>query len=332
MKAVLSKAIGGPETLVLEEVADPVASPGQVVVRVKAAGVNYPDALIIEDRYQFKAERPFSPGGEFSGIVESVGEGVSSLRVGMRVLGFSIWGAMAQKIAVSADHCLPIPDAMSFSDGAAFILTYGTAYHALRDRARLAPGETLLVLGAAGGVGLSCVQIGKAMDARVVAAVSSDEKADLVRRHGADNVVVYPLAPFAPGARDSAIRAFKDISGSNGADVVCDVVGGDYSEAALRAIAWEGRFLILGFPSGIPHLPLNLPLLKGCQLIGVFWSAWLNRNVEEFRRGVAALLRWYSEGKVRPFISHSFPFDQAGAAINHLAARKSLGKIVVDID
>lgn len=297
---------------------------------MKASGVNYPDTLIIEDRYQVKPPRPFSPGSEFSGIVESVGDGTMKHRLGDRVMGFCTWGSMAQRISVNGSHCLTIPDAMPFDVASAFILTYGTSYYALRERGQLKPGETLLVLGAAGGVGLAAVELGKAMGARVIAAVSTAEKATLAREHGADDVVVYPAAPFDPRARKEAVRLFKEACGSNGANVICDGVGGDYAEAALRAIAWEGRFLVVGFPAGIPQIPLNLPLLKSCQIVGVFWGAWLDRHTDRFEKGATELLDWYQSGKLRPHISARFPFDRAGDAIAHLAARKGLGKVVVN--
>jgi NADPH2:quinone reductase len=330
MKAILSWEACSP--LVLQEVPDPIAGPRQIVVRIRASGVNYPDALIIEDRYQFKPERPFSPGGEFSGVVETLGKDVSSHRIGDRVMGFSTWGSMAQKIAVDANHCLAIPDEMPFDVASAFIITYGTSYYALRERGQLGVGETLLVLGAAGGIGLAAIELGKAMGARVVAAVSTEEKAALARRHGADSTIIYPPAPFDSTSRKQAIQLFKEACGPDGANVICDAVGGDYAEAALRAIAWEGRFLVVGFPAGIPSIPLNLPLLKACQIVGVFWGAWLDRNIDRYAQGVQELLGWYLQGKLRPHISVRFPLEKAGEAIAHLAARKALGKVVVIID
>ncbi|KGT73150.1 NADPH:quinone oxidoreductase [Bradyrhizobium japonicum] len=332
MKAIMSRSIGGPETLVLEEIDDPVATDGQILVRVKASGVNFPDTLIIKDRYQFKPKRPFSPGAEFSGVVEAVGSGVRSFQVGDRVMGFSRWGSMAQKIAIAASRCVAIPDAMPFDEASAFILTYGTSYYALKERGALRSGETLLVLGAAGGVGLAAVEIGKAMGARVVAAVSTTEKATLVREHGADGAVIYPTAPFAPSSRRDAARLLKEACGPHGAHVVCDVVGGDYSEVALRAIAWEGRFLVVGFAAGIPQIPLNLALLKSCQIVGVFWGPWLDRDTQHLSHSAAELLKWYTSGALRPCISARFPLAEAGDAIAQLAARKALGKIVVNID
>ncbi|NOJ44682.1 NADPH:quinone oxidoreductase family protein [Bradyrhizobium archetypum] len=332
MKAIMSRSIGGPETLVLEEVDDPVAAPGQIVVRVKASGVNFPDTLIIEDKYQFKPKRPFSPGAEFSGIVEAIGGGVSSFQLGDRVMGFSRWGAMAQKIAISASRCAVIPDEMPFDEASAFILTYGTSYYALKERGALRVGETLLVLGAAGGVGLAAIEIGKAMGARVVAAVSTPEKARLARKHGADRAVIYPTAPFDASSRREVARLLKGACDPHGAHVVCDVVGGYYSEAALRAIAWDGRFLVVGFTGGIPQIPLNLALLKSCKIVGVFLGPWLDRSVDHFSRAAAELLEWYQAGKLRPCISARFPLAEAGDAIAQLATRKAMGKIVVNID
>ncbi|NLS74772.1 NADPH:quinone oxidoreductase family protein [Bradyrhizobium brasilense] len=332
MKAIMSRSAGGPETLVLEEVEDPVLAAGQIVVRVKASGVNFPDTLIIEDRYQFKPKRPFSPGAEFSGVVEEIGSGVSSFRPGDRVMGFSRWGAMAEKIAIDASRCVVIPDKMPFDEASVFILTYGTSYYALKNRAALRRGETLLVLGAAGGVGLAAIEIGKAMGACVVAAVSTTEKATVARGHGADRAVIYPTAPFDPSSRQDAVRLLKDACDPDGAHVVCDVVGGEYSEAALRSIAWDGRFLVIGFTAGIPQIPLNLPLLKSCQIVGVFWGPWLDRSADHLSRSAAKLLELYEGGKLRPCISARFPLAEAGDAIAQLAARKVIGKIVVNID
>ncbi|MCC2653236.1 MAG: Alcohol dehydrogenase zinc-binding domain protein [Microvirga sp.] len=332
MLALLSKQPGGPETLVLESVAEPSPKPGEVLLAVKACGVNYPDALIIEDRYQFKPERPFAPGSEVSGIVEAVGEGVPFLKAGDRVIGSCGWGGMAEKLALSADRCIPMPDAMPFDEAAAFVMTYGTSYHALKDRAGLKAGETLLVLGAAGGVGLAAVELGKAMGARVIAAASSDEKAALAKQHGADESIVYPAGPFDRDGLKALAEQFKAACGPNGADVIYDPVGGDYSEASLRAIAWEGRFLVVGFPAGIPKLSLNLPLLKSCQIVGVFWGAFAKRDPKANAANLRELLDLYAGGKIRPVISERVPLARAGEAIAALSARKALGKIVVTMN
>jgi NADPH2:quinone reductase len=329
MKAILSKAPGGPETLVLEEVADPIPSAGEVVLDVKACGVNYPDSLIIQDMYQFKPERPFSPGGEVGGVVSAVGDGVTGLKAGDRVIGSVGWGGMAEKVKTGADRCIPIPDSMPFDHAAAFIMTYGTSYYALKQRARLQPRESLLVLGAAGGVGLAAVELGKAMGAKVIAAVSSEEKLALARAHGADDGVIYPAGPFDKAGAKALADLFKGACGADGANAIYDPVGGDYAEAALRSIAWEGRFLVVGFPAGIPKLPLNLTLLKSCQVVGVFWGAWVKREPRANAENVRELLAFYAEGKIKPTVSESFPLAKAGDAITWLAQRRAMGKIVV---
>ncbi|MBC7669755.1 MAG: NADPH:quinone oxidoreductase family protein [Gemmatimonadaceae bacterium] len=329
MKAVLSKAVGGPETLVLEELPDPVAGPGQVVLTVKACGVNYPDVLIIEDKYQFKPQRPFAPGGEVAGVVEQLGEGVTGLTVGQRVLASSGHGGMAEKLLVDAVRCTPIPDTMPFDEAAAFILTYGTSYYALKDRGQLKAGETLLVLGAAGGVGLAVVELAKAAGAKVVAACSSQEKVDLAIAHGADSGVVYPRGPFDKDGQKALANLIKDACGPNGWDVAYDAVGGDYSEATIRASGWNGRFLVVGFPSGIPKIPLNLTLLKSCDIVGVFWGASVAREPKLHAQNVKDLMGLYAEGKIKPYVSERFPLAKAGDAIAHLASRKAMGKVVV---
>jgi NADPH2:quinone reductase len=329
MKAMLSRRVGGPETLSLEELPDPRPGNGQVLLAVKACGVNYPDLLIIEDRYQFKPERPFAPGGEVAGVVEAVGAGVTRFKPGDRVIGSSISGGMAEKLALEADRCIAMPDAMPFDEASALVLTYGTTIYALKDRGHLKRGETLLVLGAAGGVGISAVELGKAYGARVIAAVSSPEKLAFAKKHGADDGVVYPPGPFDKAGAKALADLFKGACGERGADVIYDPVGGDYSEAALRAIAWEGRFLVVGFPAGIARLPLNLTLLKSCQVVGVFWGAFTRREPEANAANIAELMRLYSEGKIKPVVSERYPLSRAGEAIKKLGERKAMGKIVV---
>jgi NADPH2:quinone reductase len=332
MKALLSKAVGGPETLVLEDVPPPVAKAGWAVVEVKAVGVNFPDVLIIEDKYQFKPSRPFAPGGEISGVVKSVGEGVTHIKPGDRVLGNTGWGGMAEELALEAHRLVKIPDAMPYDEAAAFIMTYGTSWHALDARANLKPGQTLLVLGAAGGVGLAAVELGKAMGARVIAACSSQEKVDLCLKHGADAGVVYPKGPFDRDGQKALATLFKDACGPNGADVIYDPIGDAYAEPALRSIAWEGTYLVVGFAAGeIPKVPLNLALLKGCQIVGVFWGGWVAKNPQKHQKNVAELLEMYAQGKIKPFVSERFPLERAGEAIAHLASRKALGKVVVTV-
>ena len=329
MKSVLSKTVGGPETLVLEERPDPVAEPGKAVLSIKACGVNYPDVLMIQDMYQFKPERPFAPGGEVAGVVEAVGEGVSHVKPGDRVLASVGWGGMAEKALVDATRVVPIPDTMPFDEAAAFMMTYGTSYYALKDRGEIKPGETLLVLGAAGGVGLAAVELGKAMGARVIAAASSQEKVDLAIAHGAESGVVYPAGPFDKDGKKALADLFKGAVGKDGADVIYDGVGGDYAEAAFRCIAWEGRFLVIGFPAGIPSLPLNLTLLKNADVAGVFWGAHVAREPQVHRQNVVELFDLYTAGKIKPFVSETFPLEKGADAIRHLTSRKAMGKVVV---
>jgi len=332
MKAILSSAPGGPDTLQLADAPSPEPGAGEVRIRVRACGVNYPDTLIIEDKYQFKPARPFSPGGEVAGEIDAVGPGVTDFKIGDRVIGMTGWGGMAEQVVTRAVKCAPLPPGMPWDEAAAFVFTYGTSYHALKQRAALQPGETLLVLGAAGGVGLAAVEIGRAMGAHVVAAASSTEKVELACAHGAARGVVYPQGPFDKDDAKALAALFKDAVGADGADVIYDGVGGAYAEAALRAIAWEGRFLVVGFPAGIPSIPLNLPLLKGCQIVGVFWGAYSERAPAENAQNVRELVELYAAGKIRPHVSARYPLAAAGQAISDLAARRALGKIVVMID
>lgn len=332
MKAMLSVGPGGPETLQLNEIDSPVPGADDVRIRVHACGVNYPDTLIIEDKYQFRPTRPFAPGGEVAGVIDAIGSGVTAFAPGDRVIALVGWGGMAEQIVTPAAKCIAMPDDMPFDIAATFILTYGTSYHALKQRAALAAGESLLVLGAAGGVGLAAVELGAAMGARVIAAASTDEKVALARAHGAASGVVYPSGPFDKDGVKALAAQFKDATAPGGADVVYDAVGGDYAEASLRAIAWAGRFLVVGFPAGIPRIPLNLALLKGCQIIGVFWGSFCDREPAVNAVNNRELMAFYSAGKVRPHISARFPLAQAGAAITHLAQRRALGKVVVTLD
>ncbi len=332
MKAVLSRAVGGPETLELGDAPDPVAKKGEVLIRIAACGVNFPDSLIIEDRYQFKPARPFSPGGEVAGVIEAVGEGVTHLKVGQRVLASPGWGGLAEKVATEARRCMPIPDSMPFDEAAAFLMTYGTSYYALKDRAYLKPGESLLVLGAAGGVGSAAVELGKAMGARVIAAASSAEKVEAAKAWGADEGFVYPAGPFDREGQKQLAGMFKQACGEKGADVIYDPVGGDYSEASLRAIAWEGRFLVVGFPQGIAKLPLNLTLLKSCQVVGVFWGAFAARDPKANAENTRELFALYEKGAIKPRVSKRFPLSEAGAAIAWLSGRHALGKVVVMVE
>ena len=332
MKALLSKQAGGPETLVLEDIAEPLAGPGQVRVAVRACGVNFPDLLIIQDLYQYKPPRPFAPGAEVAGVVDAVGEGVEHVRVGDRVLLSPARSGMAEKAVGPAGNCWKIPDAMPFDEAAALLMTYGTSQHALKDRAALRSGETLLVLGAAGGVGLAAVELGKAMGARVVAAASSVEKLALARDHGADEGVQYPVGPLDKTQARALTDRFKAACGADGAQVIYDGVGGDYTEAALRAIGWQGRHLVVGFTAGIPKLPLNLTLLKSCQVVGVFWGEFTARYPAQHAANVAALMALYLDGRIKPAVTERFPLARGAEEFAWLGGRQARGKVVVVID
>lgn len=321
MRAVVCKEYGPPESLVVEEVAEPEVSPGKVRIEVRAAGVNYPDVLIIQNKYQFKPPLPFTPGGEVAGVVSEVGEGVTHVAPGDRVLASTGWAGFAEQAVAEARGVIPIPDAMDFETAAAFLMTYGTSHHALVDRAEIQPGESLLVLGAAGGVGLAAVEIGRVLGARVIAAASSPEKLAVCKEHGAEEGIDY--------SREDLKQRAKELTGGQGVDVVYDPVGGELAEPALRATAWKGRFLVIGFVAGIPKVPLNLTLLKGCQVVGVFWGAFVGRENERHQRNVRELLGWYEEGKLRPRISASYPFDRVAEALNDLALRRVKGKVVL---
>lgn len=331
MKALLSVVAGGPETLELTEI--PIADPkeGELRVRVLACAINYPDVLIIEDKYQFKPPRPFAPGCEISAVVDAVGEGVTGWSAGDRLIAITRHGGLAEQAIIRARDAIPIGRDRDPIEGAALIFTYGTTIHALADRAALKAGETLLVLGAAGGVGLSAIEIGKAMGATVVAAVSSREKADAAREAGADRTLIYGLGPFDKEGTKELAQAFKDAVGPKGADVIYDPVGGDYCEPALRCIAWEGRYMVVGFPAGIPRLPLNLTLLKSCDVRGVFWGAFVEREEERHKSHVKTLLSWWSDGLIRPRIDQNFALSEGGAAIARLAGRSAVGKVVVNV-
>lgn len=329
MKALLSTAAGGPETLQMTEIDAPVAGPGELLVAVKACSINFPDALIIKDMYQLKPQRPFAPGSEIAGIVEAVGEGVTGWSVGDRVISGTGFGGLVEKKVVAAAGAFRLPDQFSFEQGASLLMTYGTSIHALKDRGHIKPGDTLLVLGAAGGVGLAAVELGKAYGARVVAAVSSEEKAQAARESGADATVVYARQPFDKDQSKALATAFKDAVGANGADIVYDAVGGDYSEPAVRAMAWEGRFLVVGFPAGIAKLPLNLTLLKSCDVCGVFWGAFAAREPKRNAANIAELFDLWAAGKISPRISESYSFDRAHEAIAKLENRAAIGKLVV---
>jgi len=320
---VLCKEFGPPESLVLEEVDDPQPGPGQVVVDVAACAVNFPDVLMIQDLYQFKPPLPFSPGAEVAGTVSALGDGVDNVTVGDRVLASPGWGGLAEKVVVAAKSVIPIPDSIDFVHASSFLYAYGTSHYALKDRAHLQPGESLVVLGAAGGVGLSAVELGAVMGANVIAAASSDEKLELCREHGASMTINYET-------EDLKTR-IRELTGGAGADVVYDAVGGKYSEPALRSTAWDGRFLVIGFTAGIPKIPLNLTLLKSCSIVGVFWGAFVGREPERNQANVAELLSWWQAGKLHPHVSRTYPLERASEAIRELADRRAKGKVVVTI-
>ncbi|HSN99395.1 MAG TPA: NADPH:quinone oxidoreductase family protein [Candidatus Nanopelagicales bacterium] len=322
MKAVLCKELGPPERLVVEELPGLSAGKDQVVIEVHAASVNFPDLLIIEGKYQFKPPLPFSPGSEVAGVVKEVGAGVTGLRPGDRVIGSAIWGGYAEEVAIDAARVIPVPEGVDLVTASALLTAYGTSHHALVDRAGLRAGETLVVLGAAGGVGLAAVMIGKALGARVIACAGSDEKLEVCRQHGAHEVVNY--------AREDLKERLKQLTAGEGADVIYDPVGGPFAEPALRSIAWKGRYLVVGFAAGdIPRVPLNLVLLKGCQIVGVFWGAFSMREPERFREGIAELRAWLRDGRLRPFVSKTYPLERAADALRDMAERKVTGKVVL---
>jgi NADPH:quinone reductase-like Zn-dependent oxidoreductase len=332
VRALLSHEPGGPETLRLDELPDPQPGSGEILVRVRAAAINFPDVLIIEDKYQLKPPRPFAPGGEIAGEIEAIGEGVQGWTVGDRVIAVTGFGGLAEKVVVPARAAYRLPEERSFEEGAALLLTYATSIHALLDRGKLQAGQTLLVLGAAGGVGLAAVELGKAYEARVIAAVSSEEKAQAARDAGADEAVVYPQGPFDKDGQKALAQLFKEAVGPAGADVIYDPVGGDYTEAALRSIAWEGRFLVVGFPAGIAKLPLNLTLLKSCDVCGVFWGAFAARDPKANAAHVETLFKLWRQGMISPKVSATYPLERAGEAIRAIAERRVIGKLVVTID
>ena len=332
MKAIRTHQTGGPETLTLDEVEVPTPGKGQVLVAVKACAINYPDGLMLRDMYQFKPPRPFSPGGEISGVIEAIGEGVEGYKVGDTVIAGIGNGGLAEKVVVPADRMFPVPDGVPYEKAASLLMTYGTTIHGLRDRGHIKPGDTVLVLGAAGGVGLSAVELAKAFGARVVAAVSSEAKGEVAKRAGADEVVIYPREAMDKDASKALADAFKAACGPNGANIVYDIVGGQYSEPALRAIAWEGRFLVVGFPAGIAKMPLNLTLLKSCDICGVFWGAFTMREPAAFRAQVNELFDLMKAGKIDPLVSETFPLARAGDAIAKLENREAVGKLVVTME
>jgi NADPH2:quinone reductase len=330
MKAVLCKEFGPPESLVVEDIASPEPGPGQVVLDVHAAAVNFPDVLIIQNKYQFKPPLPFAPGGEVAGVVAKLGEGVTGLKIGDRVIGSCGHGGYVEELAIAQGSCIPVPDEMDLETASALVLTYGTSHYGLKDRAHIQPGETLLVMGAAGGVGLAAVELGKAMGARVIAAASAQDKLDICVEHGADETILYPAGELDKTQQRAFTEQIKALTDGQGADVVYDPVGGSYAEPALRATNWEGRYLVIGFASGpIPQIPLNLALLKSCQIVGVFWGAFTAREPAANAANLAELMAMYKAGTIRPHISGRYPLEQAADALNEMASRKVKGKVIL---
>ena len=308
--------------LVVEDIASPVAGRGQVVIKIKATALNFFDTLIIENKYQFKPDMPFSPGAEIAGEILHLGEDVSGFQIGERVMAYVSWGGCREEIAVAAEKLVKIPDGIEFKVAAGLTVTYGTTYHGLKDRAELQEGETLAVLGASGGVGQSAIELGKVMGARVIAAASSDDKLEFCRSIGADDLVNY--------SSENLKERLKELTGGAGVDVIYDPVGAEYSEQALRAIAWQGRFLVVGFAAGeIPRIPLNLTLLKGCQIVGVFWGAFAKRSPQADQANMAQIMRWVQEGRLNPHIHREYTLGQTADALQALANREIKGKAVI---
>ncbi len=329
MKAIRSVTTGGPDTLELHELPTPQPGAGEVLIDVQAAGVNYPDTLIIRDLYQFRPPRPFTPGTEVAGTVAAAGEGVQRVRPGDRVFAILMQnGGFATHALAKENELLPLPADMSSEEAAAFLMTYGTSYYALKNRAALQPGETLLVLGAAGGVGSAAVQLGRTLGARVIAAVSSQEKADFCRTLGADDTLIYPRE-LDKESQKTLTRQIKDIAGSDGVQVAYDPVGGPWAEPVLRCMAWEGRYLVVGFPGGIPAPPWNLILLKSCQVVGVFWGAAVMRDLSQHLENVQELQQMVAEGHIRPQVTQTFPLEQTADALKLLESRQAKGKLVI---
>ncbi len=330
MKAFVCKEFGPIESHGIEEVPDPVAGDGQVVVDIKATGISFPDVLIVQGLYQFKPPFPFSPGGEISGVVSAVGNGVTRFKEGDRVMGNVGSGGLVEKGAYFEQQLMPLPETMDFKVAAGFSLNYGTTIHGLKQRGELKAGETILILGAGGGLGITAIHVAKAMGAKVLAGVSSQEKLDLCKKEGADEGIIYPRE-MDRDAQKELSNEIKEMSGG-GIDVIYDIVGGDYAEPSLRAIKRHGRYLVIGFTAGIPKMPLNLTLLKECQIIGVFWGQFAGLDRDINRENFEELFKMHADGKIKPFVSETYPLDKAGEAIKSLEDRKVLGKVVVSME
>jgi NADPH2:quinone reductase len=324
MRALMCETFGPPEALKLRDVAMPTPGPGELLVRTHFAGLNFPESLIIDNKYQVKPPMPFVPGSELAGVVEKVGPGVEAFRQGDRIAALTGWGAFAEHVIVRTERATRVPDSMPLDIAGAFTMAYGTSHHALKQRANLQPGETVLVLGASGGVGLAAVEIAKAMGARVIAGASSPQKLEVARRYGADAAIDY-------SAQDLKAEV-KQLTGGKGVDVIYDPVGDRLAEPAFRTIGWEGRYLVIGFAGGqIPAIPLNLPLVKGASIVGVFWGDFVNRRPALHRENMDELYRWHAEGRLKPLVSERFPLERGAEAIRWMMDRKALGKIVIDM-
>lgn len=324
MQAIVCREFGSPDALELAEVPDPVARDEEVVIDVEACAISFPDLLVVQGRYQSLPPLPFTPGTELAGVVRSVGAAVANVAVGDRVFATTLAGGLAERVAVRASNVTRIPGDVDAVHASAFMYAYGTSQHALKDRGALQPGETLLVLGAAGGVGLAAVELGREMGATVIAAASTEEKLELCRTQGATHTIDY--------ATEDLRDRLKEITAGTGVDVVYDAVGGDFAEPALRSMAWEGRYLVIGFATGdIPRIPLNLPLLKGCSIVGVFWGQFIRLRPDAHQRNVDELVRWWADGRLHPHVSAVYPLARTSDAFTALAERRALGKIVISV-
>ena len=333
MKALQCVELGGPEKLVVNEVADPVIVEDHIIIEVKSASVNFPDVLMIQGLYQFQPPLPFVPGGESAGVVIEIGDGVEGFNIGDKVFAATGVGGICEKLLAHKNNVRPIPENMDFEIAAALSVTYGTSIYALKQRANLKAGETLLVLGASGGVGLATVQLGKAMGAKVIAAASTQEKVDICIENGADEGFVYPSGNLDRDQQKELSNKIKELTGGVGPNVIYDPVGGTYAEPCLRSIAWDGRYLVIGFAAGadqIPKMPLNLTLLKGCQIVGVFWGAWTGMFPAENQKNFEELFEMYKDGKINPAPSDKFSLETSAEAIAHLKDRKAKGKVVIN--
>jgi NADPH2:quinone reductase len=332
MRALQCTELGGPDKLEINEVESPSAIPGHVVIDVKSGSINFPDVLMIQGLYQYQPPLPFTPGGESAGIISEIGEDVTKFKVGDKVFAMTGTGAFAEKILAHEGSCTLIPDSMDYDSAAALSMTYGTSLYALKQRANIQPGETLLVLGASGGVGIAAIELGKAMGAKVIAAASTQDKIDMCMAHGADEGFIYPSGNLDREQQKELSNKIKELTGGVGANVVYDPVGDSYAEPCLRATAWEGRYLVIGFAAGeIPKIPLNITLLKGCQIVGVFWGAWVGQFPDENKKNFDELFKLHAEGKINPEVSQRYALEDSAEAFSHLANRKAKGKVIINI-